>query len=98
MAADAKGVFFNFAFSASADFKSLENRLNSLEVVIYQASSICTNYVLALDRYQRYKISTNFFAAVEESIQFSDWSGFINQFGTHYITEVVLGGRAVQES
>lgn len=32
------------------------------------------------------------------AIKLNDWSTFIGQYGTHYITEVLFGGRAIQES
>ncbi len=42
-------------------------------------------------------MSENFWDGVSYSYNANDWERFIEQFGTHYVYEVVLGGRAVQE-
>lgn len=74
----------------------MSNKTTSEDLVVTQVSALCQSYKLLLDTYQSYKISTNYFTAVDESIKTSNWDNFISQYGTHYITELMLGGRAVQ--
>lgn len=51
-----------------------------------------------LDKYRPYKIGQYFFEAIQLARFKNDWDSFITTYGTHYINEVVFGGRAVQDS
>jgi hypothetical protein len=52
---------------------------------------------MSLDLFKPGKISDNFWSGVLYSVNANNWDRFIEQFGTHYVYEVVMGGRAVQE-
>lgn len=61
-------------------------------------SSRCESYKLTLDIFKSYKVSSSFFQALDTAVRINDWTAFISQYGTHYVTEVLFGGRAIQES
>lgn len=41
-------------------------------------------------------ISENFWLGLNSSYHSNSWDKFIEQFGTHFVYEVILGGRATQ--
>lgn len=92
------GAAVKASFTASMGYKNMEQKIEKEETVIFQASSKCESYKLALDLYKGYKISSSFFQALDLAINSNDWNTFISQYGTHYTTEVLFGGRAIQES
>jgi len=52
---------------------------------------------MSLNLFKPGNISENFWDGVSFSYTANDWGRFIEQFGTHFIYEVILGGRAIQE-
>ena len=52
---------------------------------------------MSLNLFKPGKISENFWDGVGYSFEAKDWDRFIEQFGTHYVYEVIVGGRAIQE-
>ena len=42
-------------------------------------------------------VSSSFKLALTNSLRLNNWELFIETYGTHYIYETILGGRAVQE-
>ncbi len=52
---------------------------------------------MSLNLFKPGTISDNFWSGVSYSMDGNDWERFIEQFGTHYVYEVVMGGRAIQE-
>lgn len=52
---------------------------------------------MSLNLFKPGKISQNFWQGVNYSYHANSWDKFIVQFGTHFVYELVLGGRAIQE-
>lgn len=50
-----------------------------------------------MDLFKNFELDSSFITAVNSSYHSNDWEAFISEFGTHFITEVIMGGRAVQE-
>ncbi len=61
------------------------------------ASAECQCYEMSLDLFKPRPISANFWEGVRVSFNAKNWDKFIEQFGTHYVYEVIMGGRAIQE-
>lgn len=51
---------------------------------------------MSLNLFKPGTISENFWDGVSFSYTGNDWGRFIEQFGTHFVYEVIMGGRAVQ--
>jgi len=51
---------------------------------------------LSIDLFTSNELLPNFVAGVKESFRLGNWTKFIAQFGTHFIYDVIMGGRAVQ--
>lgn len=51
---------------------------------------------MSLNLFKPGNISDNFWAGVSFSSEAKEWDRFIEQFGTHFVYEVILGGRAIQ--
>lgn len=66
-------------------------------MTITHASAECETYEMSLNLFKPGKISENFWDGVSYSYGAQNWERFIDQFGTHYVHEVIMGGRAVQE-
>lgn len=43
-------------------------------------------------------LSPNFEAGAVSSYSSGNWSQFYIQFGTHFVYEVIMGGRAIEET
>lgn len=52
---------------------------------------------MSLNLFKPGNISRNFWDGVEYCYKYKKWDRFIEQFGTHFVHEVVLGGRAIQQ-
>lgn len=66
-------------------------------MTLTHASAECQCYEMSLNLFKPGNISENFWDGVSFSYTANDWGRFIEQFGTHFIYEVILGGRAIQE-
>lgn len=42
-------------------------------------------------------LSKNFIKGLTDAQKTNNWEKFISQFGTHYVYDVTMGGRATQE-
>jgi hypothetical protein len=62
------------------------------------ASAECQAYEIILDKFALPKLSEDFAAGAVYSLQQGNWTEFIEEFGTHYIHEITMGGRATQET
>jgi len=92
-----KGSVFSAAFSSSITYDKIHNLTTNENMTLTHASAECQSYEMSLNLFKPGNISENFWAGVEFSFKANDWERFIEQFGTHYVHEVVLGGRAIQE-
>ena len=61
------------------------------------ASAQCEVYELSIDIFTSNSLLANFIAGANQSYHTKNWDKFITQFGTHYVYDVTMGGRAVQE-
>lgn len=64
---------------------------------ITHATAECEAYELSLDIFTVNTLLPNFVTGAVESYKNKSWDKFITQFGTHYIYDVTMGGRATQE-
>jgi hypothetical protein len=64
---------------------------------ITHATASCEAYELSIDIFTINNLLPNFITGVNESYHSKNWDKFITQFGTHFVYEAVMGGRAVQE-
>ncbi len=62
------------------------------------ASAECQAYEIILDKFSLPKLSEDFVQGALYSLQQSNWIEFIEEFGTHYVHEITMGGRATQET
>jgi hypothetical protein len=46
--------------------------------------------------YKDFTIDPAFISAVNSSYNANNWNDFIDKFGTHFVKEVTMGGRALQ--
>jgi hypothetical protein len=51
---------------------------------------------MSLDLFKPGKITDNFWQGVNYSYHLNNWDKFITQFGTHFVYDITLGGRAIQ--
>lgn len=52
---------------------------------------------MSIDIFKPLPISANFWEGVKYSMNAKSWDRFIEQFGTHYVYDLIVGGRAIQE-
>ena len=64
---------------------------------ITHATAECEAYELSIDIFTVNKLLPNFVSGVNESYHSNSWDKFITQFGTHFVYDVTMGGRATQE-
>lgn len=61
------------------------------------ATAECEAYELSIDLFTVTSLLPNFVTGVNESYHSGNWDKFITQFGTHFVYDATMGGRAVQE-
>ena len=64
---------------------------------ITHATAECQAYELSIDIFTVNNLLGNFVSGVNESYHTKNWDKFITQFGTHFVYDATMGGRAVQE-
>ena len=52
---------------------------------------------MSIDIFKPLPITANFWEGVKYSMNAKSWEKFIEQFGTHYVYDLIVGGRAIQE-
>ena len=70
----------------------MENKMS-----LTHASADCEAYYVSIDLFRTYTFEPSFINAVKMSFDSDDWSDFIDVYGTHFVREVTMGGRALQE-
>ena len=92
-----KGAIIDAAFSFSSSYQNLQKSTIETNQSITHATASCEAYELSIDIFTINKLLPNFIQGVNESYHSKNWDKFITQFGTHFVYETVMGGRAVQE-
>lgn len=92
-----KGLIVNAAFSASTTYDHIEKSTLESNMSITHATASCEAYELSIDIFTINNILPNFVTGAIESYQNKDWGNFITQFGTHFVFDATMGGRATQE-
>jgi hypothetical protein len=88
-------------FSASVDYKSLENETSSQQSVLVQSSAQCEVYAATLNLNDAPSLSSDFLAlaaALPAEYDKEAYLTLLSQYGTHVVTGLHLGGRFGQHS
>lgn len=91
------GALVKASFSMSTTYDKIHNQTTTENMTLTHASAECQSYELSLNLFKPGPISENFWDGVSYSLGEKNWDMFIEQFGTHYVHEVIMGGRAIQE-
>ena len=92
-----KGGLVNAAFSASSTYDHVAKSTLESNMSITHATAECEAYELSIDIFTVNTLLPNFVTGAIESYKSKSWDKFITQFGTHFIYDVTMGGRATQE-
>lgn len=92
-----KGAILDAAFSASNTYEAIQKSTIESNMSITHATASCEAYELSIDIFTINTLLPNFVSGVNESYHSKNWNKFINQFGTHFVYDVTMGGRATQE-
>lgn len=87
---------YSASFSLSTEYREMNNKTVNQKSVVTHATSECSYYHLRTSHFQAHQVDHIFHSAVRESMIMNNWTEFINEFGTHYVKEVIMGGRATQ--
>lgn len=91
------GSLIKAAFSFSSSYEHLQKDTIESNMSITHASAECEAYELSIDLFTANTLLPNFVSGVKESYLSKSWDKFITQFGTHFVYDTTMGGRAVQE-
>ena len=87
-----------FSFSMSRSWERLYNTTSVQKMSLTHATAECQVYEIILDKFALPKLSEDFVQGAVYSFKQGNWTEFIEEFGTHYIHEITMGGRATQET
>lgn len=90
------GPIISAAFSASTTYDHVSKETLISNMSITHATAECEAYELSIDIFTVNTLLANFVTGAIESYKAKNWSKFITQFGTHFIYDVTMGGRATQ--
>lgn len=85
-----------FSFSMSRSWERLYNTTSVQKMSLTHASAECQAYEIILDKFSLPNLSEDFVQGAIYSYTRGDWTEFIEEFGTHYVHEITMGGRATQ--
>jgi len=88
---------FEGSFSLSNSYKQMEDSTINEKMSLTHASAECEAYHLEVDYFKDYALEESFEEAVNNSFNANNWDTFIEVYGTHFIKDVTMGGRALQE-
>lgn len=95
------GAIASASFSASAGFGEFERDVASKGSERFELVSYCLQFVAGFDKGAdtTLKQMPHFDAAVQALVggDFDVWSAFFEEFGTHYISKVHLGGKMIHQ-
>lgn len=92
-----KGTLVEAAFSSSTSYQSMQKQTIESNMSFTHATAECEAYELSIDIFTVNTLLPNFVRGAVESYQAGRWDKFITQFGTHFVYDVTMGGRAIQE-
>lgn len=92
-----KGSLVEAAFSSSSTYQSMQKQTIESNMSFTHATAECEAYELSIDIFTVNTLLPNFVRGAVESYQSGSWDKFITQFGTHFVYDVTMGGRAIQE-
>lgn len=64
-------------------------------MALTHATAECPFYGLSFDEFATLNLGNNFKSAALQAFTQNNWTNFIATFGTHYISEVIMGGRVI---
>jgi hypothetical protein len=88
----------HFDFSASQEWKSMNNKTSSQGKTVIQTSAECECYELSMNIFDYPPLLSNFTSLVVNSYLRNKWSDLIDIYGTHFVYEVTMGGRVTYEA
>lgn len=91
------GLLVKGSFSMSTTYEKVEKETTVSNNTLTHATAECEAYELSIDLFKVATFQPNFIAAVNESYHSGNWDKFVTQFGTHFVYDVTMGGRATQE-
>ena len=97
MSAGYKGLLFSASFSSSFSYQNMEKNTIQSNRSHTHATAECEAYEVSVDLFDVSNLLPNFVKGAIECSRANNWTPFIEQFGTHFAFEVILGGRATQE-
>lgn len=88
---------YEASFSISKSYQILEKSTIEQQMSITQATAECEAYLISIDLFKSGTLEDAFIAGVNSSYHNNNWETFVNEFGSHFVSEVVMGGRAAQQ-
>lgn len=64
---------------------------------VTHAAAECEAYYLSVDLFKEFALEDPFQNAVNVSFHNNNWENFIQEYGTHFVYSINMGGRALQE-
>ena len=92
-----RGLVVGAAFSSSASYDIMAKETIETNMSFTHAMAECEAYEFSVDLFKELKLLDNFVKGVKDCYKSGNWTNFWKQFGTHFIYEVTMGGRATQE-
>jgi hypothetical protein len=96
-----KSVKFKAKFSASTDYKHVEQGSSKERHLFTHSEASCCAYTAGIETYTPPPLDLQFITAVKTlplEYDQSAYAEFIHTFGTHFVTEVTMGGLFGQQS
>lgn len=82
-------------FTASTDYSKMESSIQSQSTIVVESTAICQAYSLTAPLFDNsVKLTTNFITSINYAYNgFISWDNVIDSFGTHIVTQTIMGGR-----
>jgi hypothetical protein len=93
---DISGNFFGVEFDFSIDTEHVRETTETQKSIFSQIDAMCSAYKLTMFMYDHPPVSSNFLAGVKslpDSYDEDAYMNFLRDFGTHVVTQMILGGR-----
>jgi hypothetical protein len=87
---------YSFAFSFSRSYEHIQNTTSVQKSTLTHATAECQSYELILDKFAIPELTDDFVYGAIKSHKKKNWNDFIEEFGTDYVHELTMGGRATQ--
>lgn len=84
----------SYSFSASNDYQNLKEVIEKRDMIITSSMSKCTYYEVKSITYFPMNVSDNFIEGFRSLNSEDDYFHFIEVFGTHYLSEVIMGAKS----